>query len=112
MGLCRQAGFQPIVAQRTVEIQTTLSLVAAGIGISIVPKCVANISRKDVVYRRLTGVRARTDLLVAFREHDPAPVVNMFLRVLRQTVKAQREEKRMAGKNGSSREAKVSSEPT
>jgi DNA-binding transcriptional LysR family regulator len=94
VGLCQQAGFQPIVAQRTVEIQTTLSLVAAGIGISIVPECVGNIPRRDVVYRRLTGVRARTELLVAFREHDPAPVVQTFLKVLRQTVRSQREEKR------------------
>ncbi len=94
VGLCQQAGFQPIVAQRTVEIQTTLSLVAAGIGISIVPECVGNIPRRDVVYRRLTGVRARTELLVAFREHDPAPVVQTFLKVLRQTVRAQRDEKR------------------
>jgi DNA-binding transcriptional LysR family regulator len=93
VGLCQQTGFQPIVAQRTVEIQTTLSLVAAGIGISIVPKCVGNILRKDVVYRRLTGVHARTELLVAFREHDPAPVVKTFLKVLRQTVQAQRDGK-------------------
>jgi LysR family transcriptional regulator, benzoate and cis,cis-muconate-responsive activator of ben and cat genes len=93
VGLCQQAGFQPIVAQRTIEIQTTLSLVAAGIGLSIVPKCVGNILRKDVVYRRLTGVHARTDLLVAFREHDPAPVVRTFLGVLRQTVRSQREKK-------------------
>jgi DNA-binding transcriptional LysR family regulator len=46
-----------------VEIQTMLSLVAAGIGVSIVPKCVGNLQRKDVVFPRLTGVRARTKLL-------------------------------------------------
>jgi DNA-binding transcriptional LysR family regulator len=93
VGLCQQAGFQPIVAQRTVEIQTTLSLVAAGIGLSIVPDCVGNILRNDVVYVRLTGVPARTELLVAFREDDTSPVLKTFLKVLRQAVQAQRRRK-------------------
>lgn len=85
IGLCQQAGFHPTIAQRTVEIQTTLSLVAAGIGVSIVPECVAGIMRKSVVFRRLTGLRARTELLVAHREHDPSPVVQTFLKVLWRT---------------------------
>ena len=82
IGLCQEAGFRPTVVQRTVEIQTTLSLVAAGIGVSIVPKCIGNIQRKDVVFRRLTGLRARTELLAAYRERDPSPVVQTFLKVL------------------------------
>jgi DNA-binding transcriptional LysR family regulator len=90
IGLCQEAGFRPIVVQRTVEIQTTLSLVAAGIGVSIVPKCVGNIERKDVAFRRLTGVRARTELLAAYRERDPSPVVQTFLKVLWQGVQAGR----------------------
>ena len=89
IGLCQQAGFRPVVVQRTVEIQTTLSLVAAGIGVSIVPKCIGNLQRKDVVFRRLAGVRARTELLAAYREHDPSPVVQTFLKVLWRRVRAQ-----------------------
>jgi DNA-binding transcriptional LysR family regulator len=82
IGLCEEMGFRPTIVQRTVEIQTTLSLVAAGIGVTIVPKCVGNIQRKDVVFRRLTGVRARTELLAAYREDDTSPVVQTFLKVL------------------------------
>jgi len=93
VGLCQQAAFRPIVAQRTVEIQTTLSLVAAGIGLSIVPECVGNILRNDVVFRRLTGVRVRTELLAAFREDEASPVVKTFLKVLRQVARAHREGK-------------------
>jgi DNA-binding transcriptional LysR family regulator len=90
IGLCQQAGFRPTVVQRTVEIQTTLSLVAAGIGLSIVPKCIGNLQRKDVVFRHLLGVRARTELLAAYRERDPSPVVQAFLKVLWRRVRAQR----------------------
>ena len=90
IGLCQQAGFRPVVVQRTVEIQTTLSLVAAGIGVSVVPKCIGNLQRKDVVFRRLAGVRARTELLAAYRERDPSPVVQTFLKVLWHRVRAQR----------------------
>ena len=77
-----------MVVQRTVEIQTTLSLIAAGIGLSIVPECIGNLQRKDVVFRRLTGVRAHTELLAAYRERDPSPVVQTFLKVLRRRVRA------------------------
>jgi DNA-binding transcriptional LysR family regulator len=89
IGLCQQAGFRPTVVQRTVEIQTTLSLVAAGIGVSIVPKCIGNLQRKDVVFRRLAGLRARTELLAAYRERDPSPVVQTFLKVLRHRMREQ-----------------------
>lgn len=96
IGVCQQAGFRPIVVQRTVEIQTALSLVAAGIGVSIVPRCIGNVARKDVVFRRLTGVRAHTDLMVAYRERDPSPVVQTFLKVLWGRVR----EQKPAGKSG------------
>ncbi|MGA7908592.1 MAG: LysR substrate-binding domain-containing protein [Candidatus Sulfotelmatobacter sp.] len=86
VGLCQQAGFRPLIVQRTVETQTTLSLVAAGIGLSVVPACVGSISRKNVVFRRLVGTRARTELLVAYRHLDPSPVVRTFLRIMRQAL--------------------------
>lgn len=97
VGLCQQAGFHPIVVQRTVEIQTTLSLVAAGIGVSIVPQCIGNIMRKDVAFRRLVGLRARTELLVAYRERDPSPVVQTFLKVLWRGVKEQKSGRKTGG---------------
>jgi DNA-binding transcriptional LysR family regulator len=90
IGLCQQAGFRPTIAQRTVEIQTTLSLVAAGMGVSIVPACVSNIPRKDVVYRRLTGVRARTELLAAYRADDTSPVLRSFLKLMWQMLRVER----------------------
>jgi DNA-binding transcriptional LysR family regulator len=90
IGLCQQAGFRPTIAQRTVEIQTMLSLVAAGMGVSIVPACVSNIPRKDVVYRRLTGVRARTELLAAYRAEDTSPVLRSFLKLMWQMLRVDR----------------------
>jgi DNA-binding transcriptional LysR family regulator len=99
IGICQQAGFRPIVVQRTVEIQTTLSLVTAGIGVSIVPKCIGNLQRKGVVFRRLVGLRARTELLAAYREHDRSPVVQTFLKVLRHRVREQRSEESSRNSN-------------
>jgi hypothetical protein len=58
----------------------------------MVPKCVGNLQRKDVVFPRLTGVRARTELLAAYRERDPSPVVHTFLKVVWRRVRKQREE--------------------
>jgi hypothetical protein len=48
------------------------------------------LQRKDVVFRRLVGVRAHTELLVAYREGDSSPVVQTFLKVLWRRVHAQK----------------------
>jgi LysR family transcriptional regulator, benzoate and cis,cis-muconate-responsive activator of ben and cat genes len=109
VGLCQQAGFRPIVVQRTVEIQTTLSLVAAGIGVSIVPECIGNLQRKDVVFRRLAGVRAHTELLVAYRDGDRSPVVQTFLKVLWHRVRDQRAGSSRKNKSGNSGVGSLSS---
>ncbi len=69
------------------EIQTTISLVSAGVGITLVAATVENIPRKGVVYRRLSGNVPQTELIAAYRRDDPSPVLASFLNVMRQTGK-------------------------
>jgi hypothetical protein len=49
---------------------------------------------KGVVFHRLTGVRARIELWAAYRERDPSPVVQTFLKVLWRRVRKQREKEK------------------
>jgi len=51
-----------------------------------------NLQRKGVVFRRLTGVRARLELRAACRERDPSPMVQTLLKVLWRRVRKQSEE--------------------
>lgn len=51
LGLCRSAGFSPRVVQEAVRMKTITSLVAAGIGVSLVPESVRHLARPGVIYR-------------------------------------------------------------
>jgi len=84
--ICRAAGFEPNVVQRTVQIQTAISLVSAGIGISLVPLTARNLTQKGVVYRRLEE-KTTADLLVIYREDETSPTVQHFLSTTREVVR-------------------------
>jgi DNA-binding transcriptional LysR family regulator len=79
VGMFRRARLSLNVAQEAAEYQTMMSLVAAGLGISIVPESVANLGRKGVVYRPLRGVTARAQVVAAFRADHGSPALDKFL---------------------------------
>lgn len=51
--LCLEAGFKPNVKQEAAWISTVLSLVAGGVGISLLPANVESLQHKGVVYRAI-----------------------------------------------------------
>lgn len=83
VALCEGAGFTPRAAQEVREMQTAISLVAAGIGITLVPEPVQNLCRAGVIYRPLQEPTPRTELTAAYRENDLSPALRNFLAVLR-----------------------------
>jgi len=78
---CEQAGFVPRIAQETLQMQTALSLVAAGLGVSLLPASVQAIQRRGVVYRPVQTSTAAPALTLAYRRDDPSPVLARFLEV-------------------------------
>lgn len=48
---CQRAGFSPIVGQEAPKVVSSLSLVAAGLGLSIVPQSIAQLETTGVAYR-------------------------------------------------------------
>lgn len=67
MTLCSEAGFAPKVVQHAHELGSVLGLVAAGIGIAILPECYARIGISDVISRSLARPGAVSELLLAAR---------------------------------------------
>ncbi|KAM3099093.1 LysR substrate-binding domain-containing protein [Phormidesmis sp. 146-12] len=82
---CQQAGFRPKVAQEAVQMQTIIGLVAAGLGIAIVPASMQNFHRSGVIYRPLQEQIPKTGLYLTWRQHDSSPVVSTFLSLARKT---------------------------
>jgi DNA-binding transcriptional LysR family regulator len=71
----------PIVAQQAIHQETVLGLVAAGLGISVLPESVQRFQMPGVTTRRFVG-RPQTELHVA-RAGGSAPAVDDFVRCLR-----------------------------
>jgi DNA-binding transcriptional LysR family regulator len=75
---CRQAGFTPRLAFEGEEIDTVLGLVAAGLGVALLPAEPAT-ERPDVVELAVTAPRTGRTLALAWRAEDPlAPPVEAF----------------------------------
>lgn len=84
-GLCREAGFEPAVAQEAADLATAMAVVAAGIGVTVVPASVRDLRRSGVEYRDLSPA-PRTRLVALRRAGEPAPVVRRFLEVVREVL--------------------------
>jgi DNA-binding transcriptional LysR family regulator len=87
MKLCLSAGFSPNVIQEVTEMHTIVSLVAAGMGVSLVPLSTQNIRSQGVVYRELEGTAALTEMAVAWRRDTHSELVHNFLSVARETAR-------------------------
>ncbi|NJM62436.1 MAG: LysR family transcriptional regulator [Oscillatoriales cyanobacterium RU_3_3] len=83
VSFCQQAGFSPIAAQEATQMQTIVSLVAAEIGIAIVPASMRNFERRGVVYKFLSEPSPMVSIALIWRK-DPSPAVQRFLETARQ----------------------------
>jgi DNA-binding transcriptional LysR family regulator len=80
---CRDAGFSPRVSQEAPRIISTLNLVAAGLGVSIVPASLQGFQMEGVVYRRLTGsAHLRAPLILACRRGENSAAVERFVQLV------------------------------
>jgi DNA-binding transcriptional LysR family regulator len=85
---CRAAGFSPRIEQLAPRITSAVGLVAAGLGVALVPESLQTMKMDGVVYRRLKGAnRPKAFLGVASRKGDRSPALRHFLNHVRKAVK-------------------------
>jgi DNA-binding transcriptional LysR family regulator len=77
--LCRRAGFAPRIAQEAHELRTVLSLVAAGLGIAILPSCYRDAGVANVVAKPLDTPDAESRMLVAMRASNASLLPRRFI---------------------------------
>jgi DNA-binding transcriptional LysR family regulator len=82
MGLCRAAGFTPRVVEESRELYTSVSLVEAGVGVSILPASVEKLGWRGVRYRPIPSAAAETRIAAAWRRDRARPVLVAFMRVV------------------------------
>jgi DNA-binding transcriptional LysR family regulator len=90
LGACAVAGFQPHVAFESDDFATVQGLVAAGVGVALIPDLGFATVRDDIVIRELAGeVKPRRVAAVAAAGYR-SPATEAMLDVLRETAAAYR----------------------
>jgi DNA-binding transcriptional LysR family regulator len=82
MEVCRQASFTPKVVQEAWLMQTIISLVAANMGVALIPSSIQNLHRAGVVYKPLQDVSPVVEIGVVWRRDDTLPALQRFLQIV------------------------------
>ncbi len=80
--LCMDAGFAPSFVTEASEWYTIVSLVAAGLGVAILPESITTFTRRDAVYRPIAGARREVELVVAHASGAPSAALEACLRIV------------------------------
>jgi DNA-binding transcriptional LysR family regulator len=81
---CHRAGFAPQIAQEAPRVLSTLNLVAAGLGVTIVPESLSALGMAGLTYRRLKGrPRLMAPLNLACRSVDHSAAARQFVELVR-----------------------------
>jgi len=84
---CHRAGFSPRVGQEAPRMLSTLNLVAAGLGVSIVPASMQALHMDGVAFSALKDRPAlRAPLTFAHRRNERSPVVQRFISLVGQAI--------------------------
>lgn len=79
---CRRAGFFPKVVQESPQMQMIVTLVACGIGVSLVPAAIAVVQRANVSYLDIRGrFKPQYELAAASLKQADNPALARFLSV-------------------------------
>jgi DNA-binding transcriptional LysR family regulator len=78
IGLCQTAGFTPRVVQEAREAPTIVGLVAAGLGVALVPSMLRSIAIGNVAYRPLRAKAAGSAMWMILRTHGLSAQEQLF----------------------------------
>jgi len=83
LSVCAAAGFAPRIVQEANELFTVISLVRAGLGVSLVPRSTALLRLPGVRFRDLTLPEAAWNIAMAWhRDSEDAPLVRQFVEMV------------------------------
>jgi DNA-binding transcriptional LysR family regulator len=81
--VCAEAGVHPRIVQTSREMYTTVSLVEAGMGVTIIPESVRQMGRRGVQYFPISSEAATTRIDAAWRTDNINPIRESFLGIAR-----------------------------
>ena len=91
---CRMAGFSPSVIHSPDLMTTVLTMVAAELGVSVVPEGARNLRKNQVAFVPISPALDSIPLLMCWRAKSDSPPRDAFLQLVREQATAIREELR------------------
>jgi DNA-binding transcriptional LysR family regulator len=88
--LYRERGLKPPVVHEVRELQTALGLVAAAVGVCLVPASIERLRRDNVVYRSLDEENAVSPIIMSSRKGDKSPEIALILKLIRELYRKQK----------------------
>jgi DNA-binding transcriptional LysR family regulator len=86
--VCRAYNFYPNIIQETYEMPTTLALVAAGLGVALVPQSDSIVKIDGVISRKLDTTLTVWQVGAIWRKEEGQPLTEAFLKVLNAELKS------------------------
>ncbi|MEG5265481.1 LysR substrate-binding domain-containing protein [Pseudomonas sp. JDS28PS106] len=82
LSLARAAGFSPLITQEAGEVMTIIGLVAAGLGVTVLPASYQRMRIEGVVYRTLLDPGASSSIWLAQRKDERSPMARAFMELV------------------------------
>ena len=79
LDLAREAGFSPLFTQEAGEAMTIIGLVAAGLGVTVLPASYQRMRIEGVVYRTLRDPQATSAVWLVQRKDQKSPMAKAFV---------------------------------
>lgn len=79
---CTEAGVTPNIVHRSPQFSAIVSLVAAGLGVAMVPEATQRVAIPGAVYRPLADVTQTANISLVYRKSSENPALHLFLSCL------------------------------
>jgi len=83
IAMCQAEGFSPEIVLEASQFHTIIGMVAAGVGIAVVPASMQRSRMKGVAFREIEN-GTETALTMAWSSQNKSPVLNKFIKVARE----------------------------
>ncbi|NBD23073.1 LysR substrate-binding domain-containing protein [Paenibacillus glycinis] len=84
ISLCHLAGFSPVINQEAANESAIISLVAAGVGVSLVASSISRVRPDEVAYRRLIDPPLISEAAVLWKEEKQLPILQEIRQIARE----------------------------
>lgn len=81
INICNKAGFNPNIQKKTYELQTVIPLVAANMGVAILPQMLEYFKREEVVFLPIKNCDEYLKMCIAWNKEARSPLIDLFIKI-------------------------------